>query len=148
MEFFFYVTATDDYTFDLTQLGYAANEAVPVYDIWAKQNEGTATGTLSVKVPSHGVKLYRLGEKVADLDGDGTVGSVDVNTIIRHILGDLPESFMKETADVNGDGYVNIVDLVIIIDIIQKHRYENTEDLIRHLSGIDNGNSRNGQGAN
>jgi hypothetical protein len=66
MEFFFYVTAADGgYDFDLTQLGYAANETVPVYDIWAKQSEGTATGSINVNIPSHGVKLYRLGDKIA-----------------------------------------------------------------------------------
>lgn len=52
------------YTFDLTQLGYKADEAVPVYDIWEKQSVGTATGTITAKVPSHGVKLYRLGDKI------------------------------------------------------------------------------------
>jgi hypothetical protein len=63
MEFLFYVTKADAFTFDLTQLGYASNEAVPVRDIWAKQDEGTVTGTLSVNIPSHGVKLYRLGNQ-------------------------------------------------------------------------------------
>ena len=67
MEFFFYVTAPDGgYEFDLTQLGYAANEAVPVYDIWQKESLGTATCTLNATIPSHGVKLYRLGDKVAE----------------------------------------------------------------------------------
>jgi len=66
MEFFFYVTAPDGgYDFDLTQLGYAADEAVPVYDIWQKESLGTATGTLNATIPSHGVKLYRLGDKKA-----------------------------------------------------------------------------------
>ncbi|MBR0037745.1 MAG: NPCBM/NEW2 domain-containing protein [Bacteroidales bacterium] len=63
MEFLFYVTAKSGYDFDLTQLGYAAGETVPVYDIWAKQSVGSAVGTLNVEVPSHGVKLYRLGDK-------------------------------------------------------------------------------------
>jgi len=71
MEFFFYVTAPDGgYDFDLTQLGYAADEAVPVYDIWQKETLGTTIGTLSVNIPSHGVKLYRLGDKVADGIGE------------------------------------------------------------------------------
>ena len=67
MEFFFYVTVPEgDYEFDLTQLGYKADESVPVYDIWAKQNLGAATGRLSVAIPSHGVRLFRLGDNVAD----------------------------------------------------------------------------------
>ena len=55
-----------DYTFDLTQLGYAADEAVPVYDIWEKQCLGTVVGSITASVPSHCVKLFRLGDKVAD----------------------------------------------------------------------------------
>lgn len=64
MEFIFYVTKEQSYDFDLTLLGYAADadEAVPVYDIWAKESLGTVTGTLSTVVPSHGVKLFRLGD--------------------------------------------------------------------------------------
>ncbi len=64
MDFQFFVTKNEGYTFDLTQLGYKADEAVPVYDIWEKQSAGTATGTITAKVPSHGVKLYRLGDKL------------------------------------------------------------------------------------
>ena len=67
MEFFFYVTVPNaSFDFDLTQLGYAADEAVPVYDVWAKQSIGKVSGILSTNVPSHGVKLFRLGDKVAD----------------------------------------------------------------------------------
>ncbi len=54
------LTSTD-ISVDLTQFGYAADEAVPVYDIWEKQSAGNAKGTLTAKVPSHGAKLYRLG---------------------------------------------------------------------------------------
>ncbi len=66
MEFFLYVTKKNSFDFDLTQLGYAADEAVPVYDIWEKQSVGAATGVLNTNVPSHGVKLYRLGDRIAD----------------------------------------------------------------------------------
>ncbi len=61
MEFLFYTTTNEGMSVDLTQFGYAADEAVPVYDIWAKQSIGEAKGTISAKVPSHGAKLYRLG---------------------------------------------------------------------------------------
>ena len=66
MEFFFYVTKDTPFDFDLTQIGYSADEVVPVYDIWQHQDEGTAKGTLRASVPSHGVKLYRLGNKMTD----------------------------------------------------------------------------------
>ena len=65
MDFQFYVTENAEYTFDLTQLGYGADEEVPVHDVWAKRDVGVAKGTIKAVVPSHGVKLYRLGDKVA-----------------------------------------------------------------------------------
>lgn len=65
MDFQFYVTENAEYTFDLTQLGYGAGEEVPVHDVWAKRDVGVAKGTIKAVVPSHGVKLYRLGDKVA-----------------------------------------------------------------------------------
>ena len=65
MEFLFYVAKGQPYTFDLTQLGYRADEQVPVYDIWAGQDLGTSTGVLTTDVPSHGVRLLRLGDNVA-----------------------------------------------------------------------------------
>ena len=63
MEFIFFVSKPDPYVFDLTRLGFSAEESVPVYDIWGKENIGNATGTIQATVPSHGVKLYRLGDK-------------------------------------------------------------------------------------
>ena len=66
MEFFFYVTKCEDFVVDLTELGLSASEAVPVYDIWAKEDLGTVQGTLSAKVPSHGARLFRLGDAIAD----------------------------------------------------------------------------------
>ena len=52
--------------FDLTTLGYDAREEVPLYDIWAKEGAGAVRGTLSVEVPKHGVKLYRLGNHLGN----------------------------------------------------------------------------------
>ena len=64
MEFIFYVIGASTYDFDLTQLSYAESEAVPVYDIWAKESLDTATGAIRTKVPTHGVRLFRLGDNV------------------------------------------------------------------------------------
>ena len=66
MEFIISVVKEEPYVFDLTTLGYGADETVPVHDIWQKADLGTATGTISVSVPSHGVRLLRLGDKKAD----------------------------------------------------------------------------------
>ena len=68
MEFIVYVTQSKPYTFDLTQLGYGASEPVPLYDIWQKQSLGTASGSLSITVPSHGVRLLRLGDNVSGIE--------------------------------------------------------------------------------
>jgi hypothetical protein len=63
MEFIIYaVGQNQDFEVDLTQFGYRADEAVPVYDIWGLKSVGTATGSLRATVPSHGVKLFRLGD--------------------------------------------------------------------------------------
>jgi len=62
MEFFFYVTKAQAFSFDLTRLGYGADEQVPLYDIWERQTLSPATGTIKTTVPSHGVKLFRLGD--------------------------------------------------------------------------------------
>ena len=72
MEFIVYVTQSQPYTFDLTQLGYGASEPVPLYDIWQKQSLGTATGSLSTTVPSHGVRLLRLGDNVSGIESPAT----------------------------------------------------------------------------
>ena len=74
MEFFFYVTTPQPFTFDLTQLGYADDEAVPVYDVWALEDCEPATGTLTATVPSHGVRLFRLGDNTATAIRDVTTG--------------------------------------------------------------------------
>ena len=77
MEFIFYVTKSQAFDFDLTQLGYGADELVPVHDIWADEDLAPVSGTISVEVPSHGVRLFRLGDK--EVDGirsiDGTLTS-------------------------------------------------------------------------
>ena len=85
LEFIFYVSVNEPYSFDLTQLGYSATEAVPVYDIWAKESLGTATGTLSTTVPSHGVRLLRLDDKtemgIEEVDNKGMKRGKSTETI-------------------------------------------------------------------
>ena len=66
MEFIFYVTQSNPFVFDLTSLGYAADEAVPVHDIWEQTDLQPATGVITTAVPSHGVKLFRLGNNQPD----------------------------------------------------------------------------------
>ena len=75
MEFIISVVKEEPYAFDLTTLGYAPDESVPVYDIWQKADLGTATGSITLSVPSHGVRLLRLGDNKAD--GIGAVSLPD-----------------------------------------------------------------------
>ena len=91
MDFQFFVTKNSAYVFDLTKLGYNADESVPVYDIWEKTSVGSATGSLSAKVPSHGVKLYRLGNNTAT--GINNVNAADAS--MRTVKG-------------NDDAYYNL----------------------------------------
>ena len=80
MEFIISVVKEEPYVFDLTTLGYAADEAVPVHDIWHQADLGIATGTISLSVPSHGVRLLRLGDKKAE-DGVGAIRELDKNAM-------------------------------------------------------------------
>jgi len=82
MEFLFYVTKPTPFVFDLTQLGYAADEQVPVYDIWAKTPVGSACGTIEADVASHGVKLFRLGDNIPD-----GIGSLPATPSSHHQAG-------------------------------------------------------------
>ena len=87
MEFLVYaIGQQSDYDFDLTLLGYAADEAVPLYDIWAKKDLTPVMGSLTTSVPSHGVKLFRLGDNQAsglqEIPADGnSVRSRSVNAV-------------------------------------------------------------------
>ena len=65
MEFFIYaVGQNQEHVVDLTQFGYAADQKIPLYDVWARKSVGEVSGQLKVSVPSHGAKLYRLGDNV------------------------------------------------------------------------------------
>ena len=84
MEFLFYVTASSTFDFDLTQLGYAPGEQVPVYDVWGKEDLGTVSGTISTEVPSHGVKLFRLGNDVPTAIGSTLTDKEHSLTSVSH----------------------------------------------------------------
>ena len=77
MEFIVYAPTRPVFDFDLTQLGYAPDEAVPLHDIWANEDLGNVMGNISTTVTSHGVRLYRLGNNVYD----GINGIEDVEMV-------------------------------------------------------------------
>lgn len=80
MEFLVYATQSQDFVLDLTQLGYASDEEVPVYDIWSKKQLAPAVGTVSADVPSHGARLFRLGDAISVPDAIKTIHSEQGNS--------------------------------------------------------------------
>lgn len=100
MEFFIYALKTPTFDFDLTQLGYAVDESIPIHDIWENEDMGTVSGTLSVIVPSHGVRLFRLGNN-KPVDGVGEVMQWDTDeTGSRYHSSISP--FHNDVYDLNG----------------------------------------------
>ena len=99
MEFLIYVNKSGGFDVDITQFGYEPTEAVPVYDVWAKKNVGTAAGTINTNVPSHGAKLFRLGDNpipdaiesvAADKVSDGetsAIPSMQANGKVYDLMG-------------------------------------------------------------
>lgn len=63
MEFMIYAPKSEAVNVDLTELGYGKDEQVPLYDVWEKTDLDPIHGVLSYPVPSHGAKLFRLGDK-------------------------------------------------------------------------------------
>jgi hypothetical protein len=122
MEFLFYVERNTPFTFDLTRLGYSSTEAVPVHDIWAGEDLGTSTGSVTTIVPSHGVRLFRLGNNppihdnglLGDVNLDGSVDISDIVAIINQMAG----TASWQNANVNNDDNVDISDIVAVINIM------------------------------
>lgn len=86
MEFVFEADRNRPVTCDLTQFGYAQDQAVGVYDCWEKKEMEPVRGTITAVVPKHGAKLLRLSPERMD-GAKVTVGYADG----------------KLTADVSGD---------------------------------------------
>jgi hypothetical protein len=125
MEFLIYATQQSQiFEFDLTSLGYDSTDEVPVYDIWARQDIGNATATITAKVPSHGVRLFRLGNNkpytglLGDVNNDGQVGIGDIVAITNVMAGIETDAATILRANVNGDQEVGIGDIVTITNIM------------------------------
>ena len=93
---------------DLSELGFSASESVPVYDIWGKESLGTVKGSLSTKVPSHGARLFRLGDAIANgIDRTQAYGETTGNRQYKDASFDLsgrmaPSSHQKHIVVKNG----------------------------------------------
>ncbi len=115
MTFSFSVVKNGGYSIDLTQLGYAADQKVAIYDIWAKADSSSATGTLYADVPSHGARLFRLTpqrtegssisvETTPDSLGNAVIiatatGEVDSISYVQIIIDDKIMGSMKYDGD-------------------------------------------------
>jgi hypothetical protein len=107
MEFLVYVTRPQTFDFDLTQLGFAASESVPVYDVWERQSMAPAKGMISVSVPSHGVRLFRLGDNIPSSIGETAAVNRRSGADIWYNLQGMPVSHPSQGVYIrNGKKYV------------------------------------------
>jgi hypothetical protein len=107
MEFLVYVTRPQTFDFDLTQLGFAASESVPVYDVWERQSMDPAKGMISVSVPSHGVRLFRLGDNIPSSIGETAAVNRRSGADIWYNLQGMPVSHPSQGVYIrNGKKYV------------------------------------------
>ena len=107
MEFLVYVTRPQTFDFDLTQLGFAPSESVPVYDVWERQSMAPAKGMISVSVPSHGVRLFRLGDNIPSSIGETAAVNRRSGADIWYNLQGMPVSHPSQGVYIrNGKKYV------------------------------------------
>ena len=107
MEFLVYVTRPQTFDFYLTQLGFAASESVPVYDVWERQSMAPAKGMISVSVPSHGVRLFRLGDNIPSSIGETAAVNRRSGADIWYNLQGMPVSHPSQGVYIrNGKKYV------------------------------------------
>ena len=69
LEFIIYTSSSKETEcdFDLTQLGYEADELVSVRNIWSRdENIFITSGTLHTTIPLHGVRLFKLHSEATD----------------------------------------------------------------------------------
>ena len=90
------------------------------------------TRTVSIKnhnysfTPTSGIKQIKLevdlGTPIAsvngDINGDGIVDVIDVNTLCNILLADENTTTFGDNTDINGDGITDIVDINAIVNIV------------------------------
>jgi hypothetical protein len=99
MEFLIYaVVENNKFNVDLTLLGYGADEVVPVHDIWAEKDIEPAIGTLQTTVPSHGAKLFRLGNNTPDMIKGVISDTVTIKSLFPANIYDINGMLIKKDA--------------------------------------------------
>ncbi len=108
--------------FGVIEAGESATVAMRLNGGWAQSGTFNATcsivnnATDAVEIP---VTMTIAGEEIpGDVNLDGIVNVIDIQTAVAYICGANPSTFDFGNADVNGDGTVNILDVVQIINII------------------------------
>ena len=78
-----------------------------------------------------------------DLNQDGSVGVLDVVTIVRFIMGiETPNNTQFTSADLNGDGSLDVVDVVMLVDIIMGENLRRGEAASEAIIYYGNGSVR------
>ena len=108
--------------FGVVDAGESTTVAMRLNGGWAQSGTFNATCSIvnnvadAVEIP---VTMTIAQEKIpGDVNLDGIVNVIDIQTAVAYICGGNPSSFDFDNADVNGDGTVNILDVVQIINII------------------------------
>lgn len=74
------------------------------------------TATITVSTADGNATPATLELRVVDVDGDGTITSVDITALYNYLLN-ADETYIA-TSDIDGDGYITTTDITIIYNII------------------------------
>jgi len=118
--------------FTLTYEGFKNNETESVLTekptVTTTAQKTSPVGDYVVKVYGAKAQNYDISYQngvltvtinTGDANGDGDVTEVDVNAIVKYIMGQTPAGFDKDAADVNGDKKINAADIVALITLIK-----------------------------
>ena len=108
--------------FGVIEAGESATLAMRLNGGWAQSGTFNATCSIvnnvvdTVEIP---VTITIVGGKIpGDVNLDGIVNVIDIQTAVAYICGGNPSTFDFDNADINGDGTVNILDVMQIVNII------------------------------
>ena len=101
------------------KMKFPYNVDKPTY-VYVYAGEGPAAASrriFATRGEKPSLKVYGISVSTdsfikGDANRDGVVDEKDVNTIVSHIMGGIPENFDEEAADLNGDKKVNVADIV------------------------------------
>ena len=108
--------------FGVVEAGESTTVAMRLNGGWAQSGTFNATCSIvnnagnAVEIP---VTMTIAQEKIpGDVNLDGIVNVIDIQTAVAYICGGNPSTFDFDNADINGDGTVNILDVMQIVNII------------------------------